>query len=337
MRGIGMITVVLALGLLAGCRARGGEPETQHVKAGTGPVPAGESGKQATPAPVVRPPAVAGGFYPSSPKALREMIEAFLARVPDLDAGGQIVAAMAPHAGYVYSGQVAAYTHRLLQTASFDTIVIIGHDAYRGAVAFVCPVDAFETPLGRVPVDRDMVARLQAYHRGIVADRAIHAREHTVEVQLPFLQVSGRKFKVVPILFGVPTLDNARILASAIRDAAGDKKVMVLASTDMSHYPTYEDANKLDRATLDVLSGFDSRKLFAHLRGVESSGRVGNLKTGMCASGGVLTAIEYARTAGADRVKVLTYANSGDVPVGDKGRVVGYGAAVFVKSARGAD
>jgi len=304
--------VVLAVCVLGGC-APGGRSAMADAKKET------------------RPPVVAGAFYPGSPDRLRETVQSLLDRVPDIKPEGEIFAALAPHAGYVYSGPVAAYTHKLLQAAEFDTIVIIGHDAYRSAVAFVSPADFFETPLGQVPVDREMVTKMMAFDPGIREDRLLHSREHTVEVQLPFLQVMGRECRIVPILFGEPTFENCRILADAIRSAAGDRKVLVFGSTDMCHYPTYEVARRIDTATLEVLGSLDVRKLFAHLREQEHKGLALNVETALCAKGGVGTAILFAKDRGADHAQVLHYANSGDVPIGDKRRVVGYSAALLVR------
>ena len=285
---------------------------------------------------IVRTAAVAGTFYPGSPTKLRRTIKRMLDSVPDLKPTGgpvgRIMAAVAPHAGYMYSGRVAAYTHKFLSGIKFDTIVIIGHDAYRDAVAFTCPVDYFETPLGRVPVDREMMTKIQQFDRGIKANRQIHTREHTIEMQLPFLQVQGRDCKIVPILFGNPTLKNCRILADAILAAAGSKSVFVLASADMSHYPGYTAANRIDGATLKVLESLDAAKLLTHLSQQERQPSVPNLRTTMCARGGVGTAILVARALGADRGRILRYANSGDVSGGNKSRVVGYGSVLMVKT-----
>ncbi len=328
-RSMGMMGVLAVL--MVGCQARGvgSTSRSADQQDATGPEPQASPASGAERAPAVRHPSVAGSFYPAQASRLRAMVTRFLAHVPDLNPGGTIVAAMAPHAGYGYSGQVAAYTHKLIRDVPFDTIVIIGHDAFRGGVAYPCSVDDFETPLGRVPVDREMVAALEARHPGI-QDRC-EFQDHTVEVQLPFLQVTRKKFKIVPMLFGDPTPENARILADAIRATAGHRKVFVLASTDMSHYPGYDDARKLDLATLDVLKQLDPKRLFDHLVRARRSGMPG-LRTAMCASGGVLTAMMVARAEGADQVTVLKYANAGDVPQGDKSRVVGYGAALFVRS-----
>ncbi len=279
----------------------------------------------------VRPPAVAGTFYPGSADQLRRAVTALLNRAPRVIPEGEIMAAIAPHAGYVFSGRVAAYTYKALSSIDFDTIVIIGHDSYREAVAFTCPVDYFRTPLGKVPVDREMIAKMEEFNPGIRPNRILHAREHTIEVQLPFLQVLGKNCKIVPLLFGNPTVENCRILSNAILKCAGTKRVFVLASTDMSHYPPYQWAKKIDKATLEALRSLDIDLLFSHLTEQEQKGFIPNLRTAMCARGGVGTAILFAKARGAVHAQVLHYANSGDTPGGQKDRVVGYGAALMVK------
>jgi len=299
------------------------------VLAGYGPAGQGEVEKQTA---EIRPSAVAGTFYSGSTSQLRKSVRTFLDHVPETEPAGRIYAAVAPHAGYTFSGQVAAYTHKALSGVDFDTLVIIGHDAYRGAVAFLCPVDYFQTPLGKMPVDRDMVEKMLDFHPGIKADRFIHAREHTVEVHLPFLQTLNKQCSIVPVLFGNPSVENCRILVRAILSAAGDKRVCVLASTDMSHYPTYEAAKTIDASTLETLLSLDVDRLFAHLEKQERQEPVPNLRTAMCARGGVGTAILFAKARGADRVQILHYANSGDAPAGDKRSVVGYSSALMVKT-----
>lgn len=279
----------------------------------------------------VRLPAVAGAFYPSSANELRGKVKAYLDSVPEIKPAGKILAAVAPHAGYTYSGGVAAYTHKVLSAVNFQTLVIIGHDSYRNAVAFTCPADYFQTPLGKVPVDREMMAKMHAFNPGIKANMAIHVREHTVEVHLPFLQVLGRRCKIVPILFGNPTTKNCRILSDAIIAAAGDKTVFVLGSADMSHYPPYDLAYKVDKSTLEVLNSLDVDRLFTHLAVQERESSIPNLRTAMCAKGGVGTAVLFAQAHGADRAQILRYANSGDVRGGDKRGVVGYSSVLIVK------
>lgn len=280
----------------------------------------------------IRPPAVAGAFYPDSASQLENMLTQFLDRVPEIKPEGKVLAAVAPHAGYPFSGGVAAYTYRILSSVKFDTLIIIGHDTYQNAVAFICPVDYFQTPLGKVPVDREMISKMLAFNQGIKEDRSVHAHDHTIEVQLPFLQVIGRQCKIVPILFGNPTEENCRLLADAIFASTGNKRVFVLASTDMSHFPPYESACEVDHSTLDVLGTLDINTLFTHLIKQEARPSVPNLRTAMCARGGVGTAILVAKARGADRAQILRYANSGDVPAGDKYRVVGYCSVLMVKT-----
>ncbi len=282
----------------------------------------------------IRPPSVAGSFYPGTASELRNMVTAMLNSVPEIPSEGEIVAAVAPHAGYVYSGRVAAYTFKQLSKLDFDTIVIIGHetDFYPNVVAYICPVDYFETPLGKVPVDREMIKKMEAFNNGIRTNRSIHTRDHSIEVQIPFLQVLGKECMIVPIIFGNSTPENSRILADAIAASAGDKRVFVLASTDMSHYPSYQSANKIDNSTLEVLKSMDVSRLFKHLDEQLNQQTIPNLETAMCSRGGVGTAIYFAKAKGANHAQILRYANSGDVSVGDKQRVVGYSSVLFLKS-----
>jgi AmmeMemoRadiSam system protein B len=218
-----------------------------------------------------------------------------------------------------------------LTEVDFDTLIIIGHDSYRNAVAYTCSVDYFQTPLGNMPVDRDIIEKMHAFNKGIKDDQSVHSGDHTIEIQLPFLQVMGKECKIVPILFGNPTPKNCRILAEAIEFAAGDKKVFVLASSDMSHYPPYDSANKVDESTLEELKKMDINALFSHLENQERL-KVPGLETAMCARGGVGTAILFAKTRGATNAQILKYANSGDVSLGSKDRVVGYSSVLFIKT-----
>ena len=132
-------------------------------------------------------------------------------------------------------------------------------------------------------------------------------------------------------MFGYPSPENCKLLAEAIKYASGDKKVFVLASTDMSHYPTYEGANKMDLLTLDIMGSLNIHKFLKHVFKQLREPQISGLQTAICASGGVGTAMLLAKDMGADTVRVLKYANSGDVPGGDKNRVVGYSSVLFMK------
>lgn len=278
-----------------------------------------------------RPASVAGAFYPGEREELNKTVDDLLKNAYKVEPTGTIFAAMAPHAGYIYSGAIAALTFKNISDIDFDTIVIIGHDSYRDAVAYTCPVDYFETPLGKIAVDTEMMEKLHSLNRDIKPDISIHRDDHTIEVQLPFIQARNKKCRILPLMFGFPSPQNCRILADAIKKTAGDKKIFILASTDMSHYPTYEGSNKMDNLTLDRIRSMDIDLFFKHaykqLKGPELPG----LQTAICASGGVGTAMLYAKAMGADTALVLKHANSGDAPGGDKNRVVGYSSVLFIK------
>ncbi len=278
-----------------------------------------------------RPASVAGAFYPGERDELKKTVDALIKNAEKADSTGTIYAAMAPHAGYVYSGYIAVQTFKNISDIPFDTIVIIGHDSFQDAVAYTCPVDFFETPLGKIPVDREMMEKLEDFNKGIKPDISIHMDDHTIEVQLPFLQAMNKNCKIVPIMFGLPSPQNCKILADAIKQAAGNKKVFVLASSDMSHYPTYEGSNKIDNITLDKIKSMDINLFLKHVYNQMQEPQVSGLKTAICASGGVGTAMLYAKEMGADTALVLKHANSGDVTGGDKIRVVGYSSVLFIK------
>jgi MEMO1 family protein len=278
-----------------------------------------------------RPASVAGAFYPDDGAALLKEINNLLDNASRVETSGKVIAALAPHAGYIYSGQIAALTFKNISDIDFDTIVIIGHDSYRDAVAYTCPVDFFETPLGKIPVDTEMMEKLHSFSKNIKPDISIHSEDHTIEVQLPFIQAMNKKCKILPLMFGFPSPENCKILADAIKKAAGDKKIFILASTDMSHYPDYDGAYKMDNLTLDKIKSMDLNLFFRHVYKQMKEPGVPNLQTPICASGGVGTAMLYAQGLGADAVQVLKYANSGDVTEGDKNRVVGYSSLLFIK------
>ncbi len=279
----------------------------------------------------IRHPAAAGSFYSNNAARLKSEITDLLKNAPDVPVEGEVLAAMAPHAGYVYSGKIAACTFKKIEDIQFDTIVIIGHDAGGNAVAYTCPVDYFETPLGKVPVDTEMLDKLHEYNKGIKPAAQVHSGDHTVEIQLPFLQTMNKKCMIVPIMFGMPSPRNCEILAKAIEASSGNRKIFILASSDMSHYPDYQSAYKLDNMTLDLIKSMNINDFFSHVIKEASKPDFQGVRTAICASGGVGTAMLYSKNIGMNHVEVLKYANSGDVPGGDKSRVVGYSSVLFLK------
>jgi AmmeMemoRadiSam system protein B/AmmeMemoRadiSam system protein A len=280
--------------------------------------------------PKVRQAAVAGGFYPADAKVLSAMMDDFLAKVTGPQITDPILAVVAPHAGYEYSGPVAAYTYAQLKGHKYARVVVIAPTHY---VAFdftsVYDGDAYATPLGNVPVDKafarelvKMSSTMQLSSQG--HDPTSAGGEHAVEVQLPWLQKVLGDFQVVPIVMGDQSYENSRALgvalAKLIKKESGE--TLVLASSDLSHYHTYDDAVKIDHKTLNALQAWD---YFSMSRNFES--RVWEA----CGGAPIVAAMIYAERMGANQARVLKYANSGDV-TGDRTRVVGYSADVFVKA-----
>jgi MEMO1 family protein len=284
----------------------------------------------------VRPPAVAGQFYPAEAPALRAAIEGFLRdAVPARVA--QPVAIVVPHAGYIYSGQVAADAYRQVAAMQVDTVVILGTNHTNGSFRRISVFDGegYRTPLGVAAVDRAAAARL-VKEGGAVFDATLHAGEHSVEVQVPFVQHLFPRAAIVPVVVGAPDPDACRRFGRALAALAAERRVLIVASSDLSHYPEQRVAAEVDRRTLeDVASlktdAFD--EMDAHPASFEARG----VATRACGEGPIRVAIEAARAMGALRGTVVSYANSGDTAVGDAGRVVGYGAVVFSRGEAGAD
>jgi AmmeMemoRadiSam system protein B/AmmeMemoRadiSam system protein A len=281
----------------------------------------------------VRRPAVAGQFYPADGDELARMVDAMLASVEPLEAGGarlEPIALIVPHAGYVFSGQVAAHAFKQIEGLDYEAIVIIGPNhqdpTFRDVSIYARGV--FETPLGPVPIDEELAQALIEADERIVFDRNVHRDEHSIEVELPFLQRVCPSCKMVPIVVGEPSMENCEALAEALVKVLSGKHALIIVSSDMSHYPAYEDAVRADRATLAAIETLDPQ---AVLDTIEKQMRQGvpNLHTCLCGQGPVIATMMAAKRLGADRVMVLKYANSGDTPFGDPSQVVGYGAVMF--------
>lgn len=280
----------------------------------------------------VRQAAVAGQFYPSEPGAITDKIQSFLKLVVEKKIEDQIKAIIVPHAGYDFSGSVAAYAFKMLAGRKVNTVVLIGnsHKAYfDGAV--IDDNDAWQTPLGQVAVDKELARKLVEADSAIKFDDAPHQDDHNLEVELPFLQtVLELGFKIVPIEFGNKNDGSYKKLAQALKDNLGEDDLVVI-STDLSHYPKYEDANEIDSATLAAIKTGDVAELEKYVAEAENAGYA-NEQTVLCGIDAVKTAMELANLAGWDSIEILKYANSGDVPgIGDKAQVVGYGAIAIAQ------
>jgi AmmeMemoRadiSam system protein B len=268
----------------------------------------------------VRQPSVAGMFYPGDPATLRSDVDGMLERAAPPKPGGDIVALIVPHAGYAYSGLTAAHAYRLLKGRAVETVVAVGpsHREYFEGVT-VYPGDAYRTPLGELQVDTAVRAELVS--AGITLSSAGHRAEHSVEVQLPFLQRVLGTVKIVPLVMGNQSRETCDLLARAIVQAATGKDILLVASSDLSHFHPYDVAAGLDGRVAQYIERFDETGLFARLQEetVEA-----------CGGGPIVAVMQAARALGADRATVLHTCNSGDV-TGDRASVVGYLSAALVR------
>lgn len=269
----------------------------------------------------VRSPVVAGTFYPADPEELRVRIEGLLA-----GADGETVveppirAGIVPHAGLDYSGVVAARLYRAVRGRAYDAVVILGvshREAYPGVS--IWPGTHLATPLGEVAIQREMAELLAAADDSIRFGAEGYGVEHSLEVQLPFLQVALPGVPVVPLMLGRQSLDRSYRLARVLATVLGGRDVLLLASSDLSHFHDAATAEHLDADLLDRVAAGDP-----FLLGYQAFS--GELEA--CGVGGVVAVMEAARLLGAGRTRVLAYANSGGV-TGDMSSVVGYGSAMI--------
>jgi AmmeMemoRadiSam system protein B/AmmeMemoRadiSam system protein A len=322
-----LLALTLSAVLFSACAAPSLQPpQARATQPAPSPPPAAT-----VPPDKVRPAAFAGTWYPGDPDTLRQTVDKMLADAQPFD--GDPVALIAPHAGYVYSGPVAAYSFRQLEGKAYDTAIIIApdHQAPVSRPISVWAEGGLATPLGVVPVDADLAQALIAADSRITFDRAAYADEHAVEIELPFLQRACPACRVVPVLMGADDDATVQALADALLKVLPGRGAVVIASSDLSHYPKREDAQRIDAATLAAIQTGDPAAVRAAIATAIASG-VPNLATCACGDGPILVAMRVARGLGADKVTRLHYANSADSPQGDPSQVVGYGAVMFSRS-----
>jgi AmmeMemoRadiSam system protein B len=270
----------------------------------------------------LRRPAVAGTWYPGSAAALKRAVEGHLARA-EADASGDfedLVALVAPHAGLVYSGPVAAHAYRVLRDHPCDVIVLVGPSHFvRFEGVSVYGAGGFQTPLGIAEID-ESCAKAIMHATDIVGDYPpAHTREHSLEMQLPFIQLVAPGTKIVPLVMGSQSSEMSRTLGDALGTVLSGRRALLVASTDLSHYHDAPTASQLDRIVIDHVAGFDEDGLQRALdRQPEHA----------CGGGPTVAVMRAAHALGAHDAIVLNYADSGDVS-GDKSSVVGYMAAAF--------
>ena len=280
----------------------------------------------------VRPPAVAGGFYPDDPARLSRMVRSCLEKAPYADLEGKILALIAPHAGYPYSGETAAAAFKQLEGKDIGTVILIGcsHRAYFSGVS-IYGGDGYRTPLGTVAVDSSLADRIRQADKNFRAFPEAHRSEHSLEVEVPFLQTVLNDFRIVPVLIGRADDKEVGKLGDILGEILSEEpRTIIVCSTDMTHYPPYREACRIDRETLEAIETMNPENVVA-VRRKYIPGKIPGLSCTLCGEKAVIATMKAAEKAGADRVEVLDYRNSGDAAFGDKNRVVGYGAVIFVK------
>jgi len=275
--------------------------------------------------PQVKKPNVSGIFYPSEEGKLKDMVDKFIQEAKVGKIKGEIIGMIAPHAGYIYSGKVSGYAFKSVVGKSFSTVVILAPSHYfHFPFVSIYPQGSFLTPLGEVGIDEEF-AKYLLHSKQIRPKVEAFEREHSIEVELPFLQRALKeKLKIVPLLFSQCDYslckNVGKVLAKGIKSFP-NKRFLLLASTDLSHYHPYQEASKIDRFTIRELLKFNPKELM-------EKGMKGECQ--LCGLTGVVTLLVASRELGANRVRVLKYLNSGDTQ-GNRARVVGYLAAVVTR------
>jgi AmmeMemoRadiSam system protein B len=265
---------------------------------------------------MLREPAVAGTFYEKDAHALKKQVAHYLTdKTEKLKARAIVV----PHAGYIYSGKVAGEVYSSVEIP--DIVIIMGPN-HTGAGVPVSIMNSGEwrTPLGDVKINEPLANEILKKSKAAQKDTKAHMNEHSIEVQLPFLQVIRKNFSFVPIIFGEYDLENLKDTAGAIAASIKGREVLIIASTDLTHYEDAGSAKKKDGLVLHAIETLDADGLAKD---------VSENSISMCGWMPVYVAITAAKLSGAKQGKIIRYMNSGDVS-GDYGQVVGYGGAVII-------
>jgi AmmeMemoRadiSam system protein B len=269
----------------------------------------------------IRKAAVAGAWYPGDRASLVAEVEGYLADVAPASVPGRLIALISPHAGLRYSGPVAAHAYARLRGCRDLTVVIVGpsHRVHFEGVS-VYARGAFATPLGEVPIDEAVAEALLAADGILLDEPSPHRDEHSLEMQLPFLQHVVPGLRIVPLLMGSQERGEVEALAGALGRALRGRDVLMVASSDLSHYHPAAVANALDAKVVDDVARFDPEGLMNRLESDRGHA---------CGGGPMVAVMRAARERGAAKAAILRYADSGDAGDGDKSRVVGYLAAAL--------
>ena len=325
------VLVVLSLGLLSAFACSKPSP-TRSAEVAQGTLPPSATEVLASPAPTgrVHPAEFAGSWYPAEPAELQKTVDEFLGEAEPVEGAPSVL--LVPHAGHVFSGPVAGAGFRQMKQGEYDTAVIIASDhqmPLSNPIA-VWAEGGFQTPLGLVPVNAELAQKLIAADQRIRLDLAAYEGEHMIEIELPFLQRVCPRCRIVPVLMGSDNEEVIQALSDALLKVLPQERAIVIISSDLSHYPTYEDAQVIDRTTLAAIETGDPDRLRDTIAETMHAG-YSNLATCACGESPIRVGMRVAKGWGADKVTILSYQNSGDRPQGDRSQVVGYGAVMFCR------
>jgi AmmeMemoRadiSam system protein B len=275
---------------------------------------------------VLRRAAVAGSWYPGTASAINAEVDSYLEAARAAPPPGRLVALVSPHAGLRYSGPVAAHGYGLLRgSAEGLSVVMVGPShraAFDGVAVQAC--GAWVSPLGRAAIDEEIAQALLDAGGVVSDDPGVHRDEHSLEMQMPFLQRLVPGLRIVPLLMGSQSRREVEALGAALGKALAGRRALLVASSDLSHYQPAAVANRLDAVVVDAVGRFDDESLLGRL---ETHDNVA------CGGGPIVAVMKAARALGADRASVLKYGDSGDVGERDKSHVVGYLSAALTATA----
>jgi AmmeMemoRadiSam system protein B len=272
----------------------------------------------------VRPSVLAGtAWYPGNPKELRKTIDRYFANVKLPSFGGNLLGLISPHAGFEFSGQVASYGYKLLSNCRFDLVVVVSPLHRPLSEGYVTSSASFyETPLGKVPVDRKSIGALS---EEVKLDSVFSDKEHSLEIQLPFLQVALDDFKLLPIMVGMRDVYSCEDMITGLLKIVQNKKALFIASSDLHHEYNYEEVVRRDKTVVDTLAGYDMEKIRKMLAPSDCT---------VCGKVPISIVLDVTKRLGANQFKVLCRTNSGDI-TGEKKAgqyTVGYLSAAMIQT-----
>ncbi len=277
----------------------------------------------------IRQPAVAGKFYPDTEPRLRLAIQKYLQDAVPVKTKNP-VAIVVPHAGYIFSGQICADGFKQVSEKHYDVVVILGtnHTNPYFRKISVYPGSGFSTPLGTAVIDRSIVSSLTEANPDCIPDKSLHEQEHSVEVIVPFVQVLFPKAKIVPVIVGTADIDMCARFGKILATAVKGKNALIVASSDLSHYPSATDAASVDGKILAAMTGLDLAAFSSAIL-AQMNRHIPNLHTCACGEAPIMAAMAAAKSLGATQGTIISYAHSGDTSIGERSRVVGYGAVAL--------